>query len=114
MLDLLAPHGFERIDFNDIPLAEQIRIIHESRTIVAAHGSALGHLLHAPPDGHVVEIANPLLVRPDIWGLAALADWRHVIGPATPEPSRCSPTDPVNYDLVADLTALSKALHRRC
>lgn len=113
VLDLLVPHGFERVDFDYTPLAEQIRIIHESRTIVTAHGSALGHLLHAPPGGHVVEIANPHLVRPDIWGLAALAGWRHAIAPATPDLSRCSPTDPINHDLVADLTALSKALRRR-
>ncbi|MGH4022434.1 MAG: glycosyltransferase family 61 protein [Pseudonocardiaceae bacterium] len=74
VLDRLARHGFERVDFDTIPLAEQIRTIHESRTIVAVHGAALGHLLHAPRTGRVVEIANPNVIHPDYWGLAALAN----------------------------------------
>jgi capsular polysaccharide biosynthesis protein len=110
VLDALDPHGFEHVDFDDLPLAEQIRVIHECWTIVAVHGSALGHLLHAPLAGHIVEIANAHIARPDIWGLAALAGWSHAIAPAAPVPWKGDGEDPINHDLTADVAALREAL----
>lgn len=111
VLDAHAPHGFEHIDFDGLPLADQIRIVHECRTIVAVHGSALGHLLHAPPTGHIVEIADPHVLHPDYWGLAALANWSYTITPAIPVPGTGDETSPINHDLTADVAALREALH---
>jgi hypothetical protein len=105
-----AEHVTDGHDFDNLPLAEQIRVIHECWTIVAVHGSALGHLLHAPLAGHIVKIANAHIARPDIWGLAALAGWSHAIAPAAPVPWEGDGEDPINHDLTADVAALREAL----
>lgn len=110
VLDALAPHGFERIDFDTLPLANQLRTIHESQVIVAVHGAALGHLLHAPSAGHLVEIAHPSALHPDYWGLTALAGWSHTILAATPTPGRADERDDINYDLIVDPVAVRAAL----
>ena len=109
ILNRLLPLGFERVDFDTMPLTEQIRTIHESRTIVAVHGAALGHLLHAPQNGCVVEIANPSLIHPDYWGLAALASWKHVVVSAEPTPPLRPNEDEINNDLAVDAEAVYQA-----
>jgi len=96
--DVLAPHGFEHVDFDSMALTQQIETIHETQVIVAVHGSALGHLLHAPASGKVVEIANPRNIHPEFWGLAALAGWNHTLIDATPKATR-----PGEDDLSSDL-----------
>jgi capsular polysaccharide biosynthesis protein len=97
---ILKARGFLRADFDTISLTEQIKLIHQSQAIVSVHGSALGHMLHAPAGGHVIEITSTGQIRPDVWGLAALAGWAHAIAPATPagiQPGH------INDDLDADL-----------
>ncbi|MGH3450391.1 MAG: glycosyltransferase family 61 protein [Haloechinothrix sp.] len=105
LFEALAPCGYERVHFDGMPLIDQLRLIHESTDIVATHGSALGHLLHAPRGGHVVEIVNPSIVPPDARGLAAVAGWTHTLIPATPTPG-LDDTEVVNQDLHVDVDAL--------
>ncbi|WP_059007041.1 glycosyltransferase family 61 protein [Streptomyces specialis] len=73
----LAPCGFERIVLEELTFAEQQAAMGAAEVIVAVHGAGLAHLLGAPEGGVVVEIAHPDAVRPEFYGLASLAGWRH-------------------------------------
>lgn len=112
LLDVLTPHGFERVDFDTMSLADQIKTIHRSQAIVAVHGAALGHILHTPPTGHLVEITNPRSIHPDYWGLAALGDWNHTIVCATPASTCTDGVDGINQDLTVDAAAVRAAVAR--
>jgi capsular polysaccharide biosynthesis protein len=111
---LLAPHGFEHVHFDDTPLLRQLQIIHETQMIVGVHGAALAHLLHAPPDGTVIEIANPAYAHPEFWGLASLSGWDHVpIDAASVRPHGLSKnTDELNWDLHVDPETVLAAIMR--
>src|SRR5206468_12712841 len=59
--------GFTAADFDRIPLTQQVRLIQQAHAIVAVHGSALGHLLHAPQAGRSSRSPAPATSRPTPW-----------------------------------------------
>ncbi|MGH3321851.1 MAG: glycosyltransferase family 61 protein [Streptosporangiaceae bacterium] len=99
----LQPLGFEHVAIERLHVRDQIKLIASSEAIVAPHGAALAHLLHAPPGGLIVEITHPGAVHPEYWGLAALSGWTYklILGEATATHLSTSPT--VDSDLLADI-----------
>lgn len=95
----LAPDGFERLAFEHLNLEGQTAAIAGADIIVAPHGAALAHLLHAPPGGHLLEICHPPTAHPDYWGLAALAGWTHRLIPATSSAQHGNHEDMLYADL---------------
>ena len=52
----LARLGYQSVAMGKLPLAHQIAMVRSARSIVAAHGAGLTHLMFAQPGCHVVEI----------------------------------------------------------
>ncbi len=48
--------GFVRYDLAELSFLEQVRLVHDAKIIVAAHGSGLTNLMFATPGAQVVEI----------------------------------------------------------
>jgi capsular polysaccharide biosynthesis protein len=59
LVDLLGEHGFERIELENFPLVEQIRLMHEAEFVVGPHGAGLTHLAFCKPGTRVLEINTP-------------------------------------------------------
>lgn len=96
----LAKTGLDTVDFERIGIDDQINLIAHSTDIIAVHGAALAHLLHAPAGGRVIEIAPEGEIHPEYWGLAALANWNHHLIPA---PAVSPAREVILSDLAVDI-----------
>jgi len=73
VMDLLSPHGFQRVCLENHPLRDQILMFRDATHVIAPHGGALTNLLHVSEGCQVLEIFQtghgP---RPDFFQLSAL------------------------------------------
>lgn len=102
----LARMGFETVDFERLRFDDQFDIIGQSTEIIAVHGAALGHLLHAPEGGRLLEIAPDGEIHAEYWGLAALANWAHHLIPAA---AADRTSEAILSDLTVDLDTVIEA-----
>jgi capsular polysaccharide biosynthesis protein len=73
VMEILSPHGFQRICLDRLPLREQIQLFHGASHVIAAHGGALTNLLYASPGCQVLEVfQSGHGSRPDFFQLAAI------------------------------------------
>jgi hypothetical protein len=54
----LLSNGFEKVYFEDLSPLEQVAIMRNCDTMVAAHGAGMANMLFASPDARVIEIGN--------------------------------------------------------
>jgi hypothetical protein len=105
---MLAARGFEKLFMEDLPFPEQVRIMQETRILVAPHGAGLTNMLFCPEGGHVVELADPDFPNPNFYNLASglgLSYWLlHV---------QAGKADhPLDRDLTVDVAAVAEVLER--
>lgn len=73
VMDLLSPHGFQRVCLETIPLRDQIQLFHGASHVIAPHGGALTNLIHLSEGCQVLEVfQSGHGSRPDFFQLAAL------------------------------------------
>ena len=68
---LLQAAGFEKLNMEAIPFAQQVEIMRETRVLVAPHGAGLTNMMFCPPGAQVVEIADPAFPNPNFYALAS-------------------------------------------
>jgi capsular polysaccharide biosynthesis protein len=66
----LARAGFEAVHMEDLSFEEQIRLMGETKVLLAPHGAGLTNMMFCPPGTHVVEIADTSYPNPNFYALA--------------------------------------------
>ncbi|MFN9547759.1 MAG: glycosyltransferase family 61 protein [Cyanobacteriota bacterium] len=73
VMELLSPHGFQRVCLDQLPLRDQIHLFRGATHVIAPHGGALTNLIHISPGCQVLEVfQSGHGSRPDFFQLAAL------------------------------------------
>lgn len=68
---MLDRHGFEKVFMEDLPFPAQVRMMQQTRVLLAPHGAGLTNMLLCPEGGHVVEMADPGFPNPNFYALAS-------------------------------------------
>lgn len=55
---VLSGHGFETVDFDGMPFADQVRMAGEAEIIAGAHGAGLANMAFMPAGGAVLEMRH--------------------------------------------------------
>ena len=67
---LLTRAGFERVAMEDLDFDAQVRLMGETRVLMAPHGAGLTNMMFCAPGTQVVEIAEPRYPNPNFYALA--------------------------------------------
>lgn len=68
---MLAPRGFEKVFMEDLDFPEQVRLMQQTRVLLAPHGAGLTNMLFSPEAGHIVELADAGFPNPNFYNLAS-------------------------------------------
>ncbi|WP_296718873.1 DUF563 domain-containing protein [Erythrobacter sp.] len=103
---MLHRRGFEKVLMEDLAFPEQVRMMQQTRVLLAPHGAGLTNMLFCPEAGHVVEMADPGFPNPNFYALAAslgLGYWllHEQAGEAD---------HPLDRDLTIDIARVEEAL----
>ncbi|MFB0613899.1 glycosyltransferase family 61 protein [Aurantiacibacter poecillastricola] len=101
---MLREAGFERILMEDLDFAEQVRLMQETRILMAPHGAGLTNMLFCPPGGHVVELADPGFPNPNFYALSCALDLDYWLVPAKASKA----AHPLDRDLQVDIGEVAK------
>jgi len=74
---ILVAHGIETVAMEGLSLDAQIAAFRGASLVVAPHGAALAHLIHAQPDGTLVELMPPAYGNPSFLMLAGACGMRY-------------------------------------
>jgi hypothetical protein len=105
---MLEARGFEKVFMEDMAFCEQVRLMQQTRVLVAPHGAGLTNMLFCPVGSHVVELADPTFPNPNFYNLATslhLGYWLlH---------QRAGKADhPLDRDLTVDVAGVAEVLER--
>ena len=107
---MLAQLGFELVQMEALSFAEQVRLIGETRVLVAPHGAGLTNMVFCQEGAHVVEIAAPSYPNPNFYALACAMGLNYWLVPATfASPSEI---DRLDRDLSVEPEAVRRVLAR--
>jgi capsular polysaccharide biosynthesis protein len=70
-------HDFEVVSLGDTPVAEQIKLFREARTIMAPHGAGVTNVLFSPPGATIIEFFGTNYINGCYWALANICGHRH-------------------------------------
>lgn len=62
VIDLLGRYGFISVRLEQMSVAEQVRLFHSARIIVAPHGAGLTNVVFCEPGASVIEMSSPRFV----------------------------------------------------
>ena len=68
---MLARAGFERVALETLDFEAQVRLMGETRALMAPHGAGLTNMMFCAPGTQVIEIAEPRYPNPNFYALAA-------------------------------------------
>ncbi|SPJ25545.1 glycosyltransferase family 61 protein [Palleronia abyssalis] len=68
--DMLEKAGFALVTMEDLSFEEQIRLMGETRVLMAPHGAGLTNMMFCAPGTQVVEISEPLYPNPNFYAIA--------------------------------------------
>ena len=86
---MLKKAGFEMVAMEDLSFEEQIRLMGETRVLMAPHGAGLTNMIFCPEGTQVVEIAEPRYPNPNFYAIAVAMglDYWKVDGAFAGDPS---------------------------
>ncbi len=70
LVPLLKKGGFELVAMEDLTFEEQVRLMGETRVLMAPHGAGLTNMMFCAPGTHVIEIAEPRYPNPNFYAIA--------------------------------------------
>jgi hypothetical protein len=79
---LLEPAGFECVFMEDLPFAEQVRLMRETAVLAAPHGAGLTNMMFCSPGTHILEIADLGFPNPNFYALASALEHPYWLVPA--------------------------------
>jgi len=108
LLPMLEAHGFEPVVMEQLDLAAQIRLMAETKILLAPHGAGLTNMLFCPADTCILEMADPTYPNPNFYAMASALGHMYACVPA------CGVGDrhPLRQDLFADEVVLQSVLAR--
>lgn len=62
--------GFDIVRMEDLDFGQQVRLMQETRILLAPHGAGLTNMIFCPPGGHIVELADPGFPNPNFYALS--------------------------------------------
>lgn len=77
VIELLESFGFISVHLESMPLADQIALFANAKTIVAPHGGGLTNLIFCQPGTTVIELVTPHYVRHYYWIISQLLKLPH-------------------------------------
>ena len=112
-MTILREAGFNLIEVELLPWAEQVRWFLNADVVIAPHGAALANIVFCQPNTLIAEIGTRAGYRDFYWRLAASASLRYRFFEARPriEPGPGSRRAVENEDMIVDEQELKKFLH---
>lgn len=82
LIQALETYGFERVLLEDLPFAEQVRLLNEASFVISPHSTGLTNLVFCRPGTSVIEIFSPRYVTVCWWSLASEVglDYGYLLG----------------------------------
>ena len=113
LVTILREAGFNLIEVELLPWAEQVRWFSNADMVIAPHGAALANIVFCQPNTLIAEIGTRAGYRDFYWRLAASASLRYRFFEARPriEPGPGSRRAVENEDMIVDEQELKKFLH---
>ena len=110
VLDVLARHGFRPVDFDGMPLAEQIRLVSAAETVGGFHGAGLANILWCHPGTRVIDLLPPNYQPKWFANLSAMLGLRYHPLEAQPGAAREAHWSQMHDSYQVDIPALRTAL----
>ena len=79
---ILARAGFDIVVMESLGLEEQIRLMGETRVLLAPHGAGLTNMMFCTAGAHIIELAEPAYPNPNFYALACAMDLNYWHVPA--------------------------------
>jgi Glycosyltransferase 61 len=79
---LLRGFDYETVNFDILPLKDQIALVQEASSIVGPHGAGMVHSLFLPPESLVVELMAPTYINPCMLSVCRVLRHRYSIIPS--------------------------------
>jgi capsular polysaccharide biosynthesis protein len=79
---MLNRYGFVVAYLEEMSVAEQIRLFHSARIIIAPHGAGLTNVMFCEPNAAVIELSSPRFVSPLYYymSVASALDYYYLVG----------------------------------
>ena len=110
----LEKAGFEFVELDEIPFAEQVEMFSECSELISIHGAALTNMIFMPPGGRIVELYPGGFTESDFFNpcykrLATVLSHEHTY---VLSERKCTeaPFDLHNDDIVVELSAIMKVI----
>jgi hypothetical protein len=108
LMQIIVPHGFEKVDLEDLSVAEQASIFRSAEMIIAPHGAGLTNLVFAAPDTKLLELFSSDYVNVCYWALSCIANIEYSYLTTEPNGSKC---DPCTQDIELTTSQISLVEH---
>lgn len=80
----LERRGFQSVLMEDLSFAEQVRLMQETRVLLAPHGAGLTNMLFCAPESQIVELADLSFPNPNFYAVASAMKLHYWLVPAEP------------------------------
>ncbi|QNE04863.1 glycosyltransferase family 61 protein [Croceicoccus marinus] len=100
--------GFEIVRMEDLDFGDQVRLMQETRVLLAPHGAGLTNMIFCPTGGHIVELADPGFPNPNFYALSCSMNLHYWLIQA--EATKAA--NPLDRDLRVELARLKEVLER--
>ena len=100
--------GFEIVRMEDLDFEQQVRLMQETRILLAPHGAGLTNMIFCPAGGHIVELADPGFPNPNFYALACSMGLHYWLI----EAEATKAAHPLDRDLSVDPGTLEDVLDR--
>jgi hypothetical protein len=91
LIATLTRYGIDKVDMEDLSVAEQAALFQSAKTIIAPHGAGLTNLAFASPGTRVLELFSRDYVNVCYWALCCIADINYSYLTTSPASDGCDP-----------------------
>jgi hypothetical protein len=83
LLKRITPYGYEKVQLEDLSVAEQIALFRSAKSIIAPHGAGLTNVVFAPSGTRILEIFSEDYVNVCYWALGCISnmDYAYITTP---------------------------------
>lgn len=116
VLRIVQTFGFREVTLSGLSVADQVRLFHAAKIVIAPHGASLTNIMFCRPGTHVVDIYSPEYMYPCFWHISHYYGLRYHyligIGRRLEANEHIGLVGHVYTDLTVDIGALTAMLRR--
>ncbi len=102
--EFVTQRGFEIVEFENLTVRQQAKLMAEADVVLAPHGGGLTNLMFCAPGTKVIEVFSPELVAGYFWKVCSRLklDYYYLLGAGAPETRKVD--YPQSWDARSDIT----------